>query len=73
NILHFEVGVLQVGLDPYQTKLKGKQESLTVFFYIYGGAFIEGTSSYHLYRPDHFIEQNSILVTANYRLGMFGK
>nr|CAI5828102.1 unnamed protein product [Callosobruchus analis] len=54
------------------TKLRGKQESMPVFFFIYGGAFIEGTSSYHLYRPDHFIDQNAILVTANYRLGLFG-
>ncbi|VEN57212.1 unnamed protein product [Callosobruchus maculatus] len=53
-------------------KLKVKEKNLPVFFFIYGGAFSEGTSSSSLYGPGHFIEQNSILVTANYRTGLFG-
>ncbi|CAH1954703.1 unnamed protein product [Acanthoscelides obtectus] len=53
-------------------KLKGKQEILPIFFFIYGGAFIEGTSSSDLYGAGYFMEENFILVTANYRLGLFG-
>ncbi|CAH1954705.1 unnamed protein product [Acanthoscelides obtectus] len=49
-----------------------EQGSLPVFFYIYGGGFYEGTSSDEIYGPGHFIDQNAILVIANYRLGLFG-
>ena len=38
--------------------------------FIHGGAFIEGWSLD--YQPDLFIDNEVILVTINYRLGVFG-
>ncbi|XP_072398376.1 venom carboxylesterase-6-like [Diabrotica undecimpunctata] len=43
-----------------------------VFFWIHGGAFIAGSISFDSSRPDHFINQNVVVVTAQYRLGIFG-
>lgn len=39
--------------------------------YIHGGGFIMGAS--FKYSPDLFIENDVILVTLNYRLGVFGR
>ncbi|XP_063925261.1 juvenile hormone esterase-like [Zophobas morio] len=44
--------------------------SLPVMLFIHGGAFIEGWSLD--YQPDLFIDNEVILVTINYRLGVFG-
>ncbi|KAJ3652282.1 hypothetical protein Zmor_018260 [Zophobas morio] len=44
--------------------------SLPVMLFIHGGAFIEGWSLY--YQPELFIDNEVILVTINYRLGVFG-
>ena len=40
--------------------------------HIHGGAFTEGTSNNFLYGPDFLIEADNILVTFNYRVGIFG-
>ncbi|KAJ3652283.1 hypothetical protein Zmor_018261 [Zophobas morio] len=45
--------------------------SLPVMLFIHGGAFIVGCSLH--YPPDLFIDNEVILVTINYRLGVFGK
>ncbi len=39
-------------------------------FYIHGGAFINGDAS--LYQPKYFMDEDIILITANYRVGPFG-
>ena len=39
-------------------------------FFVHGGAFVSGWSMY--YPPDLFIDNEVILVTINYRLGVFG-
>ncbi|KAL4223079.1 Carboxylesterase 5A [Mactra antiquata] len=45
--------------------------SLPVMIWIYGGAFVEGASG--LYRPDVMVALTDVIVvTVNYRLGMFG-
>ncbi|KAJ3652285.1 hypothetical protein Zmor_018263 [Zophobas morio] len=44
--------------------------SLPVMFFVHGGAFVSGWSMY--YPPDLFIDNEVILVTINYRLGVFG-
>ncbi|KAJ3652281.1 hypothetical protein Zmor_018259 [Zophobas morio] len=44
--------------------------SLPVMLFIHGGAFIVGWSLH--YPPDLFIDNEVILVTINYRLGVFG-
>lgn len=42
-------------------------------FFIYGGGFTTGYSEKINYGPDHLMEQDIILVTFNYRVGVFGK
>ncbi|KAF2900888.1 hypothetical protein ILUMI_05293 [Ignelater luminosus] len=46
---------------------------LPVMVWIYGGAFVGGDSRYTSFGPDYFIdEKNVIIVSFNYRLGIFG-
>lgn len=47
-------------------------EKLAVLVFVHGGGFSIGSSNDEAYGPDFLIEQNVILVTMNYRLGMFG-
>lgn len=47
-------------------------EKLAVMFYIHGGGFYEGSGDDQQYGPDFLINDNVILVTTNYRLGVFG-
>lgn len=41
--------------------------------WIYGGGFIGGESSYNIYGPDFFVNENILFVSFNYRVGIFGK
>lgn len=50
----------------------GTNEKLAVLVFLHGGAFMEGESNDIYYGPDLLLEQNVILVTLNYRLGIFG-
>nr|XP_026483497.1 esterase FE4-like [Vanessa tameamea] len=45
-------------------------KKLPVLFFIHGGRLTLGYGDY--YRPDYFIQNDIILVTINYRLGIFG-
>ncbi|KAK9687531.1 Carboxylesterase family [Popillia japonica] len=45
---------------------------LPVMVWIYGGTFIGGNSSYALYGPDQLVSKEVIVVSFNYRLGIFG-
>lgn len=47
-------------------------EKLAVLVFIHGGAFVEGSGNDDMFGPDFLIEQRIILVTFNYRLGIFG-
>lgn len=40
---------------------------------MYGGAFAHGNASTSLYGIDRLIEQDMVLVTFNYRIGIFGR
>lgn len=40
--------------------------------WIHGGAFLEGSGSDSLYGPDFLINRDNIVVTFNYRVGIFG-
>lgn len=40
--------------------------------YIHGGAFTEGHGTDLLYGPDFLLAEDNIVVTFNYRLGIFG-
>ncbi|KAJ3652658.1 hypothetical protein Zmor_018605 [Zophobas morio] len=44
--------------------------SLPVMFFIHGGGFVDGTGL--IFAPDLFINNDVILATINYRLGIFG-
>lgn len=48
------------------------KEKLAVLFFIHGGAFTDGSSHDSLYGPDFIVEQKTILVTINYRMGALG-
>ena len=45
-----------------------KKRPVVVFFH--GGNFVRGSAAE--YEPDYILDQDVILVTVNYRLGMFG-
>ncbi|CAG9768474.1 unnamed protein product [Ceutorhynchus assimilis] len=47
-------------------------EKLPVMFWIYGGAFLDGSSDKNLYGPDFLMEKDIIMVSFNYRLGALG-
>lgn len=47
-------------------------EKLAVMFWIHGGAFIGGSGNDNLYGPDFLVEKRIVVVTLNYRLGVFG-
>ena len=42
-------------------------------FWIYGGGFQQGDGNYLTYGPDFFLNENVIVVTVNYRVGIFGE
>lgn len=46
------------------------KEKLSVIFFIHGGGYMSGGSSWH--GPDILLDEDVILVTVNYRLGPFG-
>lgn len=51
----------------------GNQKGLPVLIYIHGGGFMMGCSSFNQYHGRHFAASlNTIVVTLNYRLGVFG-
>lgn len=50
----------------------GPDNKLPVLFYIHGGGYVLGSSHDEASGPDFVIERDVILVTVNYRLGIFG-
>lgn len=46
---------------------------LPVMFWIFGGLYILGNGNDLVYGPDYLIEHEVIVVTINYRIGVFGK
>ncbi|XP_073819348.1 esterase B1-like isoform X2 [Musca autumnalis] len=54
-----------------KSKLKSEQP-LPVMVWIYGGGFHVGEATRIYYSPDYFMQKDVILVTFNYRLGIFG-
>ncbi|KAF5276537.1 hypothetical protein FQR65_LT03967 [Abscondita terminalis] len=43
-----------------------------VMFWIHGGAFLIGSGSTDIFSPDFLIHEDVVIVTINYRLGLFG-
>ncbi|CAG9764883.1 unnamed protein product [Ceutorhynchus assimilis] len=58
-------------LNVYSPKTKN-EEKLPVMVWIYGEAFVGGSSKMEKFGPDYFLEQDVILVSFNYRTGVFG-
>lgn len=48
------------------------KEKIPVLFFIHGGGYSEMNGNDHIYGPDFLMEQNVILVTFNYRIGVLG-
>ena len=48
------------------------KDGLSVMFWIHGGGFVAGEGGPHFYGPQHLLDKDVILVTINYRLGIFG-
>ena len=44
-----------------------------VMVYIHGGGFMFGSGNDLYYGPDYLMKQDVVIVTINYRLGVFGK
>ncbi|KAF2194802.1 carboxylesterase family protein [Zopfia rhizophila CBS 207.26] len=49
-------------------------KNLPVFFWSYGGGFVEGSTALPVYNPTNFVEETKdiIVVTSNYRIGLWG-
>ncbi|CAK9829241.1 Juvenile hormone esterase [Anthophora retusa] len=63
---------LSINVYTPDTNFTGPLKLKPVMAWIYGGAYEIGYSNYTLYGPDYMIEQNVVVVTFNYRLGVFG-
>lgn len=50
-----------------------RKELLPVLVFFYGGAFIEGNSSTSMFGPEFLLDEDVVVVTPNYRIGLFGK
>ncbi|XP_063917730.1 juvenile hormone esterase-like [Zophobas morio] len=60
-------------LNVYTKKLpKDTKDLRPVMFWIHGGGFILGHGGEELYGPDYLITEDVVVVTINYRLGLFG-
>ncbi|XP_026480235.1 venom carboxylesterase-6-like [Ctenocephalides felis] len=54
------------------SSLNNNNKTYPVMFWIHGGSFHSGSGTYNLYGPDYLVHEDVILVTFNYRLGVFG-
>ncbi|KAF5273122.1 hypothetical protein FQA39_LY07612 [Lamprigera yunnana] len=60
-------------LNVYTPELPGRNTELKpVMVWIYGGGFISGSSSCAVYGPEFLITKEVVIVTFNYRGGIFG-
>lgn len=50
----------------------GEEKKLPVMVWIYGGAYLMGEGSYPTYDGCHFAEDGILMITINYRLGLYG-
>ncbi|CAH1968413.1 unnamed protein product [Acanthoscelides obtectus] len=51
---------------------KNTTKRLPVFFWIHGGAFVYGGGGYLMQNPAYFMDEDVVVVTTNYRLGILG-
>ncbi|XP_073820388.1 uncharacterized protein [Musca autumnalis] len=58
-------------LNVYSKRLDSPKP-LPVLVWIYGGSFLFGEATRHMYSPDYFMSQDVVVVTLNYRLCSLG-
>lgn len=51
---------------------RAQAEPLPVMVWVHGGSFIMGSGAEALFDPTHLARENVVVVTINYRLGIFG-
>lgn len=68
DIIHGEEDCLYLNVHTPNTNKK-----LPVMFWIHGGGFLAGHSGSSLYGPEYFMDNDVVLVSFNYRLGLFGE
>nr|CAI5859131.1 unnamed protein product [Callosobruchus analis] len=51
---------------------KNTTRRLPVFFWIHGGGFVFGSGGYDRQNPTYFMDEDIVVVTINYRLGILG-
>lgn len=54
------------------TPAKTASEKLPVYFWIYGGGYVEGSTAVPVYDGENLARRGVLVVTVNYRLGVFG-
>ena len=59
-----------LNLNVYAPKIDTKKRAVMV--YIHGGAFIMGGGASYFFGPNYLLENDVVLVTFNFRLGVFG-
>uniref|UniRef100_A0A336MQ38 carboxylesterase n=1 Tax=Culicoides sonorensis TaxID=179676 RepID=A0A336MQ38_CULSO len=59
-------------MNVYTPKLRAKNEPYPVMVWIHGGAFTFGSGNSETFNPELFVNEDVIVVTLNYRLGVLG-
>ncbi|CAH1119274.1 unnamed protein product [Phaedon cochleariae] len=59
-------------LKVYTTKAPKRTNNLPVMVWIYGGAFLGGSADFSDHAPDHLLDEDVIVVSFHYRVGVFG-
>jgi len=54
------------------TPAQGAGDKLPVYFWIYGGGYVEGSTAVPAYDGENLARRGVVVVTINYRLGVFG-
>ncbi|XP_046672634.1 juvenile hormone esterase-like [Homalodisca vitripennis] len=59
-------------LNVFTHSTNNSGQTSPVMVYIHGGGFYGGSSSLGMYGPEYLLDRNIVLVTLQYRLGVFG-
>ncbi|KAF4526357.1 hypothetical protein B566_EDAN014095 [Ephemera danica] len=59
-------------INVFTPSVQSKGAGLTVLVWVHGGGFFAGSGDTELYGPDLLLDHDVVLVTFNYRLGIFG-
>lgn len=78
--LHMNVFTKNVSLNSLYINSNSKKiifkltpvKPFPVMVWIHGGAFMRGSSGIEMYGPDFLLQKDVILISFNYRLGVFG-